>query len=135
MGEDIESASAAARYISPKDRPTHRLKPLVGKKVDTIDWCRAELQRLIPKVEELQAKQRAGDAKKLNSIFVEFSTLQEAQSAYQSLTHHQILHMAPRFTGITPEEVIWSNLRIKASLLITHDCRLYLLTACSGGRE
>lgn len=113
MGEDIESGGAAAQYLSPKDRPTHRLKPLIGKKVDTIDWCRSELQKSIPKVESLQAKQRAGDAKKLNSVFVEFTTLQEAQSAYQSLTHHQILHMAPRYTGITPSEVIWSNLRIK----------------------
>ncbi|GAB7355940.1 hypothetical protein MBLNU459_g6577t1 [Dothideomycetes sp. NU459] len=113
MGEDLESGRVAARYLSPKDRPTHRLKPLIGKKVDTIDWCRSELQKSISKTEQLQAKQRAGDAKKLNSVFVEFTTLQEAQSAYQSLTHHQVLHMAPRFTGITPGEVIWSNLRIK----------------------
>lgn len=113
ISEDLEAGGAAAQYVSPKDRPTHRLKPLIGKKVDTIEWCRSELQKSIPKIEELQAKQRAGDAKKLNSVFVEFTTLQEAQSAYQSLTHHQVLHMAPRFTGITPSEVIWSNLRIK----------------------
>lgn len=109
----VESGSVAGRYLSAKDRPTHRLKPLIGKKVDTIDWCRAELEKVIPKVEEMQAKQRAGDSKKLNSVFVEFTTLQEAQSAYQSLTHHQVLHMAPRFTGMTPSEIIWSNLRIK----------------------
>jgi len=112
LGDDIESRSAA-HYLSPKQRPTHRLKPLIGKKVDTIDWCRAQLQTMIPRVEEMQAKHRAGHSKKLNSVFVEFSTLQEAQSAYQSLTHHQVLHMAPRFTGITPDEIIWSNLRIK----------------------
>lgn len=113
LGEDTESGSVAARYLSPTDRPTHRLKPLIGKKVDTIDWCRAELEKIIPKIQAMQAKQREGEAKKISSVFVEFTTLQEAQSAFQSLTHNQPLHMAPRFTGITPGEVIWSNLRIR----------------------
>ncbi|KAH0283919.1 DUF221-domain-containing protein [Aureobasidium namibiae CBS 147.97] len=111
---DVEGGSAASRYISAKDRPTHRLKPLIGKKVDTIDWCRAELEKRIPKVEEMQNQHKALDGvKKINAVFVQFTTLQEAQSAYQSLTHHQVLHMAPRYTGMTPGEIIWSNLRIK----------------------
>lgn len=113
LSHDVESGTLAAKYLTPKDRPTHRLKPLIGKKVDTIEWCRSELQKLIPQVDELQTKQRAHDAKRLNSVFVEFTTLAEAQAAYQSLTHHQVLHMAPRFTGITPGSIIWSNLRIK----------------------
>lgn len=107
------SGSIAARYIKPKERPTHRLKPLIGKKVDTIDWCRTELKKLIPEVDRMQVKQKAGDCKRLNSVFVEFINLVEAQAAYQSLTHHQALHMAPRYAGINPNEVIWSNLRIK----------------------
>lgn len=111
LGES--SGSVAARYIKPKQRPTHRLKPLIGKKVDTIDWCRAELKKLIPEVGDMQAAQKAGDARKLNSVFVEFVSLVEAQAAYQSLTHHQALHMSPRYCGINPGEVIWSNLRIK----------------------
>lgn len=108
-----ESGSALSNWLKPKDRPTHRLKPLIGKKVDTINWCRAELPGMIHKVDEEQAKHRSRDAEMLSSIFVEFDTLAEAQAAYQSLTHHQILHMAPRFTGMVPEEIVWSNLRIK----------------------
>jgi len=107
------SGEVAARYIKPKDRPTHRLKPLIGKKVDTINWSRAELQKLIPKVDAEQEKHRSLQAKKVNSVFIEFTSLVEAQAAYQSLAHHQVLHMAPRYTGLSPEEVIWSNLRIK----------------------
>jgi hypothetical protein len=107
------SGEVAARYIKPKDRPTHRLKPLIGKKVDTINWSRAELQKLIPKVDAEQEKHRSLQAKKVNSVFIEFTSLVEAQAAYQSLAHHQVLHMAPRYTGLKPEEVIWSNLRIK----------------------
>ncbi|KAG9535678.1 DUF221-domain-containing protein, partial [Aureobasidium melanogenum] len=73
---DVEGGSAASRYLSAKDRPTHRLKPLIGKKVDTIDWCRAELEKRIPKVEEMQNKHKTLDGvKKINAVFVQFTTL------------------------------------------------------------
>lgn len=98
---EIVEAGAAAQYVNSKDRPTHKLKPLIGKKVDTIDWCRSELKRLIPEVDRMQADQRNENCKKLNSVFVEFETLSEAQAAFQSLTHHQVLQMSPRFTGMT----------------------------------
>ena len=109
---DGESGSVAAHWIQPKQRPTHRLKFLIGKKVDTINWCRAELERLIPKVDALQATHRSGEGKFICSVFVEFYTQTEAQAAYQSLAHHQPLHMSPRFIGINPDEVIWKNLKI-----------------------
>ena len=109
----VESGSVAARYVDAKKRPTHRLKPLIGKKVDTIDWCRGELQKLVPKVKEMQAAHKNLDTELGQAAFVEFTTVSEAQSAYQSLTHHHVLHMAPRYTGMTPQEVIWSNLKIK----------------------
>lgn len=110
---DPESGLTSARYLQPKERPVHRLKPLIGKKVDTIDWCRGELQRLIPEVAQKQAAHKKHDAKLLGSAFVEFSSVHEAQAAYQSLTHHHILHMQPRFTGMTPTEINWGNLNIK----------------------
>jgi len=101
------------QWLNPKKRPTHRLKPLIGKKVDTIDWCRQELPRLDAKIQKSQAEHRAATAKKLNSVFVEFFSVADAQAAYQTLTHHQPLHMAPRYTGMSPKEIIWGNLRIK----------------------
>lgn len=113
MAGGAESGSIAARYVDAKKRPTHRLKPLIGKKVDTIDWCRGELQQLIPKVDKLQAAHRNHDAELGQAVFVEFTTVSEAQSAYQSLTHHHVLHMAPRYTGMLPDEIIWGNLGIK----------------------
>lgn len=108
-----ESGSAASRWIQPKQRPTHKLKPIIGKKVDTINWCRSELERLIPEVEALQVKNRAGEVPFVNSVFVEFYTQADAQAAYQTTSHHLPLHMAPRFIGVNPDEVIWQNLRIK----------------------
>ena len=112
---DGESGSIAARWITPKDRPTHRLGKLglYGQKVDTINWCRSELQKTMPEVNAEQEKHRTGQAKKLRAVFVEFTNLREAQAAYQSLTHHQVLTMAPRFTGMHPSDVIWSNLTIR----------------------
>lgn len=80
---DGESGSVAAKWIKPSQRPTHRTKPLIGKKVDTINWSRGEIGRLNPEIEAMQAKLRAGDAKLMNSVFVEFYTQNEAQAAYQ----------------------------------------------------
>ena len=110
---DGESGSLAARWVQPKDRPTHRLKFLIGKKVDTINWCRSELERIIPAVDALQATHKAGDAKYVGSVFVEYYTQSDAQAAFQTVAHHQPLQMSPRYIGINPDEVIWSNLRIK----------------------
>ncbi|KAI4161347.1 MAG: hypothetical protein LQ342_004899 [Letrouitia transgressa] len=107
-----ESGSFAAKWVPTKKRPTHRLKPIIGKKVDTINWCRSELERLIPKIDALQESYRAGNAKFIPSVFIEFYTQSEAQSAFQSLAHHHALHMSPRFIGVNPEEVIWKNLKI-----------------------
>lgn len=110
--EGAESGSVAACWIPPHKRPTHRLKFLIGRQVDTINWCRAELERLVPEVEAMQNRFRAGHGKKQCSVFVEFNTQTEAQVAYQILAHHQPLHMSPRFIGMNPEEVIWENLNI-----------------------
>jgi len=112
---DDESGSVAARWITPKDRPTHRIGKLglYGQKVDTINWCRSELQKTMPEVEAEQERHRTGQAKKVRAVFVEFTNLREAQAAYQSLTHHHVLTMAPRFTGMHPSDIIWSNLTIR----------------------
>ncbi|KAI9784856.1 MAG: hypothetical protein M1816_000701 [Peltula sp. TS41687] len=110
---DSESGSIASRWIPQKKRPTHRLKFLIGKKVDTINWCRSELGRLLPEVEKSQSFHRRGEAKRVNSVFVEFYSQSAAQDAVQTLAHHQPLHMAPRYIGIRPGEVIWKNLKIK----------------------
>ncbi|KAL2196869.1 hypothetical protein P885DRAFT_69342 [Corynascus similis CBS 632.67] len=111
---DAESGSIAARWVPSKKRPTHRLGPLglVGKKVDTINWCRTELERLIPETEAAQAKYRAGDRKSIPGVFIEFRTQSDAEGAAQILAHHQGLHMGPGHIGIRPGEIIWKSLAI-----------------------
>lgn len=111
---DTEAGDIAARWVAPKDRPTHKLGPLglVGKKVDTIDYCRSELARLIPETEAAQAEYRSGSYKKVPAVFIEFKTQAEAESAYQVLAHHQGLKMSPSYIGVTPKDVVWSSLSI-----------------------
>ncbi|KAL3452095.1 hypothetical protein BJX65DRAFT_267470 [Aspergillus insuetus] len=111
--DDGESGSVAARWVKPTDRPTHRLKPVIGKKVDTINWARSEIERLTPEIEKLQGNHRAGEVDLVSSVFVEFYEQADAQAAYQSVAHNLPLHMAPRYIGLEPTQIIWSNLRIK----------------------
>ncbi|KAI5868551.1 DUF221-domain-containing protein [Durotheca rogersii] len=111
---DAESGSLAARWVPQKKRPTHRLGllGLVGRKVDTINWCRTELGRIIPAVDAAQNQYRSGHYKKGSSVFVEFYHQAEAESAYQVLAHHQALRMSSKYIGVTPGEVVWSALKI-----------------------
>ncbi|KAK3374479.1 hypothetical protein B0T24DRAFT_296796 [Lasiosphaeria ovina] len=111
---DAESGSIAARWVPDKKRPAHRLGllGLVGKKVDSINWCRTELERLIPEVEAAQAKYHSGGYKKVPGVFVEFRSQADAEGAAQILAHHQGLHMTPKYIGIRPDEVIWKSLAI-----------------------
>lgn len=111
---DVEQGSIAARWITDKQRPSHRLGllGLIGKKVDTIEWGRSELHELVPKIETVQAEYIAGNYKKHNAVFIEFHNQSDAQAAFQVVTHHHALHMSPKLIGVKPEEVIWKNLTI-----------------------
>ncbi|CAL3967118.1 hypothetical protein PZA11_003524 [Diplocarpon coronariae] len=109
---DAESGSLAARWIPTKKRPTHKLGALglFGQKVDSINWCRTRLETLIPEVEAAQASYLAGETKAVGSVFIEFLHQSDAQAAFQTLSHHQALHMSPRYIGVHPNEVIWKSL-------------------------
>jgi hypothetical protein len=116
---EAESGSAASRWIQPKQRPTHRIGKfgLIGKKVDTINWCRSELQRLIPEIDAEQATHKAGEATMAAAVFIEFHTQAEAQAAFRDGGGKQMtLSKAPRVIGMTPEDVVWTNLSMNAKL-------------------
>ncbi|TVY93502.1 Uncharacterized protein LAWI1_G000776 [Lachnellula willkommii] len=111
---DGESGSLAARWIPNKKRPTHRIGKfgLIGKKVDTINWARTKLETLIPETEAAQISYRVGETKATGSVFIEFAHQSDAQAAFQTLSHHQALHMSPRYIGVNPNEVVWKSLKI-----------------------
>lgn len=106
--QDCEEGPSWYRGIR---RPTHYPK-IFGEKVDTINWLRKQLVEVSEEVERLQQKHRDGDVKLLSAVFIEFNTQSDAQIALQTLSHHQPLHMTPRFIGISPREVVWSALNL-----------------------
>jgi hypothetical protein len=113
--EDTEIATPGSRWLEKKDRPTHRLGkiPLIGKKVDTIEWSRSELKRLVPEVDKDQNAHLHYEGKLILAIFVEFDTQQAAEAAFRRMTPRKSPHMNPRAISVTPEEVVWKNLRVK----------------------
>ncbi|KAL1955363.1 hypothetical protein VTO42DRAFT_8645 [Malbranchea cinnamomea] len=109
------------KYIKPKDRETMRLPifgwswmpslPLLGKKVDTIDYCRRELARLNLEIEIDQ--QHPERFPLMNSAFVQFNHQVAAHMACQCVSHHLPKQMAPRMVEISPNDVIWDNMSIR----------------------
>lgn len=105
--------SVAAQWIPVHWRPSHRPLANYGRRVDTIKWTRNRLKQLSPRIAKLRRQHRAGNARRMPAAFVEFDTLSNAQSAYQTLPHHRPFHMTPHINGIRPEEIVWSTLRMK----------------------
>ncbi|KAG9237312.1 hypothetical protein BJ875DRAFT_165028 [Amylocarpus encephaloides] len=112
--ENEEVAMAGSRYQREKDRPIQRLGkiPCMGHEVDTIEYTRSELRRLIPEIQKQQAAHQKLDSKILPSIFVEFSTQQAAEGAFRRMNPRKDPRMYPRAISAAPSEVIWGNLRI-----------------------
>lgn len=107
---DQTAPKAIEDYIPANKRPKHRLKPIIGKKVDTIDYAKETLPELNEKIQKLQANHM--DAKPMNSVFVEFKTQYDAQVAAQMITHNFPLKMCPSYVGINPSDINWFNLRM-----------------------
>lgn len=109
------------KYIRSKDRETHRLPIfgwnwmpslwLMGKKVDTIDYCRKELARLNLEIEVDQ--QHPERFPLMNSAFIQFNHQVAAHMACQAVSHHVPKQMSPRVVEISPDDVIWDNMSIR----------------------
>ncbi|KAG8677868.1 hypothetical protein FPOAC1_003896 [Fusarium poae] len=118
--EKFNSRGIWEKFISKSDRPTHRL-PYQGlhwlpriapfsEKVDTISWCRKELDELNTRIEE--QKGLYDDLPPANSAFIQFHNQIAAHMACQSEIHHLPEHMTPRSIGFSPDEIIWTNLAL-----------------------
>ncbi|KAL8760258.1 MAG: hypothetical protein Q9199_000157 [Rusavskia elegans] len=109
------------KYLKEKDRDTMRLPifgwqwmpalPFLGKKVDTIDFCRKEVARLNVEIEQDQREPEKFPL--MNSAFIQFNHQVAAHMACQSISHHTPQQMTPRIVEISPDDVIWDNMSIK----------------------
>lgn len=124
---DVESGSIAARWIPTKKRPSHKLGKfgLYGQKVDSINWARTRLETLIPEAAAAQAAYLAGETEKIGGVFIEFKRQSDAQAAFQTLAHHQALHMSPRYIGIQPSEIVWKSLKMSWSQRVIRTYAVY----------
>lgn len=110
-----ENAQDGTKWLNPKDRPTHKLKFLIGKKVDTIEYGRQHLAELIPKITAEQDKHWNGQGELVGAVFIEFDTQRRAQDAWQMMQSRKNKpnsKMAARQLGVMPQEVVWQNLKI-----------------------
>ncbi|KAL6157859.1 hypothetical protein ACJQWK_07626 [Exserohilum turcicum] len=120
LEEDGEDA-IWRKYIKPGDRDTMRLPlfkwswwpslPLIGRKVDTIYYCRKELARLNAEIADDQAHPERFPL--MNSAFIQFNHQVAAHMACQSLSHHIPRQMNPRTVEVNPNYVLWENLTMK----------------------
>lgn len=116
-----EGKPAWKAFLKDKDRDTMRLPifgwqwmislPLIGKKVDTINYCRQEVARLNLEIEQDQKEPEKFPL--MNSAFIQFNHQVAAHMACQSVSHHTPNQMAPRAVEISPDDVIWDNMSIK----------------------
>jgi len=103
--------------------------PLIGKKVDSIEWAREQIRscgELLEKGREVIQQEDASpdsdtesprDKKsqpypKQNSAFVTFNDQMAAHMALQVLPHHEPYTMSEKWGEMSPADVIWGNLGI-----------------------
>lgn len=106
--------SIAAQWIPQEVRPWHRPLANYGRRVDTIRWTRKRLKKLGKEIAKLRKRVNRGDVgSPMPAAFIEFTSQNEAQMAYQSLAHHRPSHMSQRYIGVRPYEIIWFSLRMR----------------------
>ncbi|EXJ87676.1 hypothetical protein A1O1_04600 [Capronia coronata CBS 617.96] len=113
------------QWLDTKKRPSHRLKPQIWKKVDTINWSRGTLTELNRFVQQQQNEHLDLKHTKLPAAFIEFSTQSAAHHAFQSVALESKTKFAPRYIGVQPEEVVWKNLSVSYT---SRKSKLFLAT-------
>lgn len=101
-----------SKYIPQKKRPTHRLGkiPFIGKKVDTIEWTQEEIKTT---TNELETQRKDIDSFEVRtSAFILFNDQIGAHIFAQRLKGETPLRMAGRHINVSPDDVIWSNLKV-----------------------
>ena len=106
---DVNGA-VASQWISHSSRPHHRPIANYGRRVDTIKWTRGQIKKLNGQIAKVRRDQIFKNDTVLPAVFVEFDTHTDAQNAFQALTHHRPLHMAKRYIGVRPFEILWGAL-------------------------
>lgn len=109
-----EPADDLNKYLKDgKKRPTHKLKFLIGKKVDTLDYGVERLGELNRDIKKAQAEYNSNT--QVPSVFLEFPTQLELQKAYQAIPYSSDLKKCKRYSGLAPDDIIWPNLSLTSN--------------------
>lgn len=111
-----------------QSRPKHKLTPVVGKKVDTVEWARETLAGLQDQIDRHREASKTSTEQESSAVFVAYSSPAAARRAYREVTFHPVIsRFTPdRFIGVQPKEVLWTNLTLGPS---TRMLRTLLATA------
>ncbi|KAJ4980748.1 hypothetical protein NE237_031585 [Protea cynaroides] len=93
-------------------RPTNKLGflGLVGKKVDTIDYCNEKINELIPK---LESEQKTTVTEKQQAAAIVFFNSRLAAASAAQAVHAQMPDSWTVTEAPEPRQLLWSNLAIK----------------------
>lgn len=110
--DEKESNEKILHNVYEKECPTHRLKPIIGKKVQTVPWAREQLQDLNPRIDDMQKRLIEGKDHNLPAVFVEFDTVEIAEAAFHKARLGGWTQYTPRAIGNKPQEIVWQNLKM-----------------------
>lgn len=96
--------------VPPESRPTHKLKPIVGTTVDTIDWSRKRIVDLTEQITQSRASLNDASLPDQSAVFVAFETQAAAHQAYEKVKFAPRLPIQHRYLGVQPKEVLWETL-------------------------
>lgn len=113
-GSTSDNGNSATSQVLNQSRPKHKSTPVVGNKLDTIEWGRKTLPDLQKRVQAEREAAREPSKPEESAVFVAFSSPAAAQRAYLQVRFHRIVSkVAPdRFIGVQPKEALWNNLTL-----------------------
>ncbi|KAI2471101.1 DUF221-domain-containing protein [Annulohypoxylon bovei var. microspora] len=106
------------KSIRPRHKPN--ISPL-NEKVDSIEWLRDKIKEEEANIEDARRTYEISDTKGAAAVFVEFKTCAAAQKACQNVASSNLLALSPRYTGLSPHEIIWNNLTIPPARRISEE--------------
>ncbi|KAI1087992.1 DUF221-domain-containing protein [Rostrohypoxylon terebratum] len=118
LGYDELIPDSIKKTIRPRHKPD--VSPL-NEKVDSIEWLREKIKEDEAKIEDARRTHEIGDTKGAAAVFVEFRTCAEAQRACRNVASSNLLALNPRYTGLTPSEIIWNNITIPPARRISEE--------------
>jgi calcium permeable stress-gated cation channel len=116
-GRTLENSEGQFSKVPYESRPKHRSTPLVGKKIDTIDWARQTLPGLENRVQKYRRAANTSAQPENYAVFVAYSSPAAAQRAYRNVNFHPAVSSitSDRFIGVQPKEALWSNVTLSRS--------------------